>query len=137
MLLEDGEWALYGQLIEQPLKVIEMHEMMTRVNAQQNDRFDEEMRKHIQNAQSQKFATDVGTTVAALLAAGRDEDAGRVADRAMEIQDDLKMRAAIVSTALKAQQSRGWLIDLVDGAPEEAQPKLAPLRQRLEALLRG
>ena len=69
--------------------------------------------------------------------AGRDEDAGRVADRAMEIQDDLKMRAGIVSTALKAQQSRGWLIDLIDGAPEEAQPKLAPLRQKLEALLRG
>lgn len=137
ILIEDGRWALYGQLIDNPFRDIEMHEMLKQMDKDRNDEFGPEVRAQIELAEKRRFSQSVSKTVAALLAAGREDEAKEAVDRALASQDDVTMRAAIVTTSLKAKQARQWHLELIDGAPEEVRPKLAPMRERIEALLRG
>ena len=138
VLIDNGRWALYGRLIDDPYRDIEMHLIIQEMDAKRDKGLDKAMRKEITSRRQRAFAQTIGKTVAGLLAAGREDEAKRVADRAIEIQDDLPMRTGIVSYSLDAEQARGWHLDLLDGVDDERmKTKLAPMRQKIEAKLRG
>lgn len=137
ILIDDGQWALYGELIENPFRDIEMHQMLAKMDKPANEQMDEGMRAQLESAERRRFSNNISKTVAALLAAGREDEARQVADRAIEIQDDVMMRAGIVAKSLDAEQARGWHLGLLDGAPDDFAAKLKPMRDRVEAMLRG
>ena len=137
ILIDDGRWALYGELIDDPFRDIRMHEMLQQMDQQRLADQDEEMKKVIQNANARNFRNGVSETVAALLAAGREDEARQVADRAVALEDNIRTRAAIVDTSLKAGQARAWHLELLTTDDEAASRKLAPMRKKVEAKLRG
>lgn len=114
--------------------------MLSKMNAERMKDFDPQMRQRIEESERRQFANNTGKTVAALLAAGRENDAKGVADRAVGLQDDAVMRSTIVKFSLDAEQARQWHLDLLDGVEnidDTHKRKVAPMRERVESMLRG
>lgn len=130
VLIDDGEWAIFGSLIKDPMRDIQMAKMIRELD---KDKFkgDEDMRAAMKSANDRMLRDGVSKTVAALLAAQREVEAREVADAAIRLLDDDAMRAAIVEMSLKAQQPRAWHLELLNS---EA---LRALRDRVDAALRG
>lgn len=137
MLIDEGEWALIGELIDDPFADIEMQKMIAELEAERLAGMDEARREELEVAERRRFAKRIGRTAAALLAAGREIEAKQVAFVAAEFQDDTVMRASIVAHALDAEQPRAWHLDLLDGVEADAAEKLAPMRAAVEAALSG
>ncbi|HHN77162.1 MAG TPA: thioredoxin [Phycisphaerales bacterium] len=127
ILIDEGRWTLYGELISSPetkmWEATSLYQMSVRM-AEDNLRNGDGKRAGdnalVQHA-AEEYRDSAGRVHAALLAAGRDDEAWAVADRAVQLLDDAKTRRALVETAIKAGQAREKHLELLDtAAPENA-----------------
>lgn len=83
------------------------------------------------------FRDSAGRLYAGLLAAGRDEEAGKVREQAVKLDDSGPMRAALVKWALKAGQARPDQTTLLDEADRAGDaPDADALRDQLAGALK-
>lgn len=108
LLDKHNRWADIGRLYPDPLETLERdHEILqmmpkTRLPAG----MDEEMRKRLEEMPKRMFQDKAGRVYASLLAAKREDDATKFAAKARELDDKPAMVAALIRTALKANQPR-------------------------------
>ncbi len=127
VLIDEGRWKLYGELISNPESAMRqaasLYQMSVRIienNPPNGEGKQAEDDTQVQYA-AQMYRDTAGALHAALLAAGRDDEAWAVADRAIQFLDDAKTRRALVETAIKAGQAREKHLELLDAsAPENA-----------------
>ncbi len=104
LLIENKRWADVPRLVGDPLAKVdqdfEQAETFLRMTKGRGD--DEEM----QNMAMGQFREGASALYAGLLAAGRAEDAGKVAAHVLKKDDTGKARVALVTTALKAGQAK-------------------------------
>jgi thiol-disulfide isomerase/thioredoxin len=136
LLIQNKRWADLGKLYSDPMELLgraqEMRHVMSKQPLPQG--IDEEMRKTMGEMPLRTFRNSAGRLYAALLAAGNEKDARRIAERARELDDSPRMVAALASTALSAGQVRKeqveWLTEAI-----KSDASLKDLQERaLEAL---
>jgi thioredoxin 1 len=127
ILIESGRWTLLGRVIQNPVGKYQQDLIFTMSIGP--DSLTDEQREHYEKWQRQHFAKEGAAWHAALLAAGRDDEAWKLADVIIANFDDEATRRIIVETALKAEAPRKRHATLVagDGAEDQA------LRERVNA----
>lgn len=127
ILIENGRWELLGRVIKDPVGEFkgDLAFMMYASPPSGTD----EQKAHYEKWQRQHFAEEGAEWHAALLAAGRDDEAWKLADVIISNFDDEATRRIIVATALEAGSPRKRHATLVagDGAEDRA------LRERVNA----
>ncbi len=139
VLIDEGRWKLYGELIDDPnaeLRQAESFYHMTERMVENNPRGGEgvDAEDDIQlKIAAEMFRDTAGPLHAALLAAGRDEEAWAAADRAVRFLDDTQTRRALIEAARKAGQIRPEHLGLLD----ESNPEQAELAREVRAATGG
>lgn len=139
VLRAEGRWKLYGELIDNPDAEMAQAEMlykmtmgMAKNDPRQRGRRSDQIAFE-QDIYKQMFRDTAGSLHAALLAAGRDDDAWAAADRAVRFLDDTQTRRALIEMAIKAGQIRAKHLDLLD----ETNPEQAELAKEARDALGG
>ncbi len=137
LLIEKGRWADTGQLYADPIGEIERQHSLNAMMPKRDlpEGLTDEQRKHIEDMPKRMLREKAGNIYAGLLAAGREEDAEKFASRARELDESTAMVAALVSTALEADQPRRQHLRWID-AIEEPDGALAKLRERTQHTLK-
>ncbi len=129
LLERHNRWADRGKLIRDPMaKLKQMHAQMKMVERM--------MPKDAQagdpDLPARMFRDEAGRLHASLLAAEREEDARKVADEAVALDDTGAMRAAFVEWALKAEQPRAYHAEMLQGVTDTGgRVSVEELRQQL------
>ncbi len=138
LLIEAKRWPDVARLYPDPVAELEQeHALQVLMRGHEPPKgLSEEQRKELEELPKRMLREKVGTIYAALLAAGRDQDAGKVAARARDLDDSPAMIAALVSTACKAGQPRKQHLEWIDSIskPDGA---LTELRNRVKTALDG
>jgi thioredoxin 1 len=106
LLIEKNRWAEAGALYTDPLQALETAEFIrssTPAPAVPPD-LDEQTAKRIADLANRGLREEAGTIYAAVLAAGRDAEAAKVAAEARKLDPSQEMLAALILTALKADK---------------------------------
>ncbi len=137
LLIGEGRWADAGLLSSDPIGEIERHHAILAQMPKHDfpEDLPEEARKSAEEAPRRLLQGKAGTLYAALLAAGREDDAERLASRAQEMDRSPAMVAALVSTALTADQPREQQLSWIDRAAKE-DVGLTSLRDKVQAALK-
>lgn len=138
LLVKDKRWADLGKLYSDPMGLLQREQEMRQMTSKRPlpQGIDEETRKQMEEMPLRMFRNNAGRLYAALLAAGNEKEARRVAERARELDNAPGMIAALASTALDASRVRKeqveWLAEAVksDASLEDL------LRRAQEALAR-
>ncbi|MBX3355991.1 MAG: thioredoxin family protein [Phycisphaeraceae bacterium] len=142
MLKAEGRWADLGELIDDP-------ESSVRVRRRIFDMAREGVAPDQTGLNDSMWRKDAAEIHAAVLAAGRREEARQAAVAAMELDTDPKMLEAIVAAAQRAKavdtMHREWLIKAIEGAeaangeatklPPAAVERLQRIQRSVEAQL--
>jgi thioredoxin 1 len=128
---EKKRWADMGRMYKNPERdargQIQQNQMMEKMAPAEHAA---EMKKYAQR----EVMSSLSTMHAALLAAGREEEAGAVAGILLEYSDTPESRRALVSRALEAGQARASHRALLEADKDSGNQDL---RRQLEAALKG
>lgn len=112
-----GRWADFGKLIKDPqARVMQAKRELDMMRSLPVPDSAKEHVNELRELSQRSFEGKVATVYAAMLAAGRESDAGEVLRAAMEIGDGPEMRIALVATALEAKQPRREHLEWLDKA---------------------
>jgi thioredoxin 1 len=132
IFIAKGRWADLGKMYPDPIAELQReHDFMVMLPKHDPPpEMDEATKKMIDEMPAKMFREKIGQMYAGLLAAGREEDAAKLAAKARELDAKPEMSRDLVSWALKAKQARkgqlAWLTD--EGSSD--------LKARVEAALK-
>ena len=134
VLVEHDRWADIGQLLGNAAD-----DFAQMWSIRMDDRFapgsmDEATKKQLREYSLRSLRDQAGHDYASLLAAKRDEDAAKLAAKAVELDPHPAMYKGLVGTALLAGVPRPAQVELLKAA-EAAHPELAATRKELEEAL--
>lgn len=134
LLIEGGRWADIGRLYTDPIGEIEREHALNAMRPKHDppEVLSDEQRKYIEDMPNRMLREKAGIIYAGLLAARREDEAEKFTARARELDESAAMVAALVSTALKADQPRKQHLQWIDAIekPDEALAKLREQTQR-------
>ena len=136
LLEKEGRWADMGRVIVNPLERMERSSKMFELDGKMED--DPRFKEHaaqFRQVRFKMFRDGAGKTYAALLAAGRDDEAAAVSAAGLKADDTGGMRAALVEWALRASQARPAQSAWLDEAKEKGE-QVGSLRSLLDAALK-
>jgi len=129
LLLEHERWAEYGIIITAPAASVRReHAQIEQMVSMMADRFNEDTLKRMRAMQTAQFRETAAMIHAGLLAAGRDDEAWKALDVALELDSSVEMKRAVATGALRTDQVREKHLELV-GEGDELRGRL---RERLE-----
>lgn len=134
LLIEDNRWADLGSIYTRPLERVEQaHELLTFMSQHNPPGVEGDAGKAIEEVPFRIFREKMSRMYAGLLAAGRYDDAEKVAIELRKLDPAPKMTAALVSTALRAGCPRPdhikWLTE------DKNMSQFAELRDSVRAAL--
>lgn len=131
LLIEHERWADLASMFSDPLKELnEQQQMREMSNRFAEGEHADEMRQY----HDQSLRETAGMLYASMLAAGRDQDAGKTADRAIKLMDTGAMRVEMVTWALKAKQPRDAQLEWLKQAGEAGEAVDGITRELKQAL---
>lgn len=117
LLKEENRWADWGKLLRNPdAKVRQNYGLLQMTMSVQAGQADDDQKERMTASLRGHYRRSAGEMYSALLAAGRDEDAARVAGVVIELDDTAEARIALVQAAMMVNQSRAEQSTLLDGA---------------------
>ncbi|HRJ50994.1 MAG TPA: hypothetical protein PKU91_10685, partial [Phycisphaerales bacterium] len=136
LLIERERWADLGLIFADPVETLKREHLIHREvrQAQEGDAVPVEMRRRRQQQQDDRFRTRIGQMYAGLLAAERENDAGKFAVHAREIDPSSEMTDSLVSWALRVNKVRPAFAEWLAGRTDPAGMQLA---EQVDAVLRS
>lgn len=136
LLLRKRRWADIGRTSADPIGEIEQDHAINAMRPKFDlpEGLSDEQRRRIEEMPHRRLREKAGIMYAGLLAAKREDDATKFAARARELDKSIAMVAALVSTALQADQPRTQHLRWIDEVAKEDNA-LAKLRVRTQAAL--
>jgi thiol-disulfide isomerase/thioredoxin len=136
LLEERGRWADLAKLSKNPVadarQKVQMYNMTART-------LPKEQAEEIKKYQTQSLRDSISHLYAGLLAAGKEDDADKVAAVLTDALDDAPSRTALVEMALQANQPRERQLKLLEdaaGKPSAVADDIADLKARLKKALK-
>lgn len=136
LLIERERWADLGLIFADPVETLNREHLIHGEvrQAQHGDAVPVEMRRRLQQQQDVRFRTRIGQVYAGLLAAERENDAGKFAVRAREIDPSPEMTDSLVTWALRVKKARPAFAEWLAGRTDPAGKQLA---EQVDAALRS
>ena len=136
LLLAEERWADLGRIYTNPLQDIAQQHAMTEMMRGRGvpEDLPDEVRERFEQSRYDHFRTEAGQVYAALLAADRNDEAQQVAARARQLDDSPGMLAALIETALSAEEPRDTHLEWID-QHEDPGATLRQLRKKTEQAL--
>lgn len=136
LLEAEGRWADMGERLNVP-QFLNMQKMSRKWRGQgMNAAAQAEMKEMMDDMERDEYAK----TSMALLAAGRDDDARKVADELVAVLDDAASRVALVTLVVDTGYAKPWHTTLLDEADAKSPATLnerVEIRRRLERALQS
>ncbi len=135
LLKQNGRWADYGRVIKNPVeRVKRSHTQAKFMAGMKPPGLDENTARQLVEHAWQNFRDESGGVYSAMLASGRSEEAARVAQEALRLDDTPETRIALVKAALSARQASAAvksLLDPVQGHEDEVGALREELAQQM------
>ncbi len=136
LFIAQKRWADVGRLYARPVEELEQQHALCAMmpKGQPPEGLPEEERKRLEDMPNEMLRQEAGILYAGLLAAGREEEAGKLAKRARELDESAAMVAELVGRALEAGQARAQHLEWIDQCGK-ADKALGELRVKTQGAL--
>ncbi len=135
LLLKEGRWADLGRSIRDPLRKIQQAYWLHGAGSAAADPgADAQQAAEMKEVRLRMWRVEVATVYAALLAAGRDDEAKKVIEQAMTSLPDVKTRVAAIGMALEAGEPRSEHIEWAEEAAKAGEATDGLIQRLREAL---